>query len=571
MLSKIIIKNFALIEKEEIEFDNGLNVLSGETGAGKSIIFGALNFVLGERADKTFVRQNQPSMRVEAVFTNVLEDCLLLLDELGVDREEDNVFLSRTMNSEGKTEARINGCMVTATNLKRVTAFLIDVYGQHEHQSLLKTSSHIAILDNFAQEKLEDLKVLLKEKLAELKEINAGLNTNYGDEAQKQYKLELLDFQINEIKNAALIEGEEEELSSQKKLMQNSEKIARELQNINNILASGYNGSDISNALKEGEYALKGLKNIDLCFEELGEKLATLRFELMEIEAEIEDKNSLCIYDEDELNKIEERLDLIKSLKRKYGDSVEQINEFLLKTEKEYNDILNNDEIVANLTKQKFKLLDEIYVLTSKMTSIRKEVAHNLESNIVAELKDLGMKGANFVVDFASETTRENVEKNLTSNGVDEVEFLFSANIGQPLKQLSKVISGGEMSRFMLAYKKVVSEKDKIDCLLFDEIDNGISGNIGQEVAYKLAHIAKNCQVISISHLPQIVCMADKNFLIEKSVVNGETISNIKALEEEGVNKEIARLSGASESELSILHAKELREIANKYKMSINE
>ena len=571
MLSKIIIKNFALIEKEEIEFDNGLNVLSGETGAGKSIIFGALNFVLGERADKTFVRQNQPSMRVEAVFTNVLEDCLLLLDELGVDREEDNVFLSRTMNSEGKTEARINGCMVTATNLKRVTAFLIDVYGQHEHQSLLKTSSHIAILDNFAQEKLEDLKVLLKEKLAELKEINAGLNTNYGDEAQKQYKLELLDFQINEIKNAALIEGEEEELSSQKKLMQNSEKIARELQNINNILASGYNGSDISNALKEGEYALKGLKNIDLCFEELGEKLATLRFELMEIEAEIEDKNSLCIYDEDELNKIEERLDLIKSLKRKYGDSVEQINEFLLKTEKEYNDILNNDEIVANLTKQKFKLLDEIYVLTSKMTSIRKEVAHNLESNIVAELKDLGMKGANFVVDFASETTRENVEKNLTSNGVDEVEFLFSANIGQPLKQLSKVISGGEMSRFMLAYKKVVSEKDKIDCLLFDEIDNGISGNIGQEVAYKLAHIAKNCQVISISHLPQIVCMADKNFLIEKSVVNGETISNIKALEEEGVNKEIARLSGASESELSILHAKELREIANKYKISINE
>ena len=269
MLSRIIIKNFALIEKEEIEFDDGLNVLSGETGAGKSIIFGALNFVLGERADKSFVRQNQSSMRVEAVFTNVLNDVLALLDDLGVDREEDCVYLTRTMTSEGKTEARINGCMVTASNLKKVTSLLIDVYGQHEHQSLLKTSSHITILDNFAQDKLDDLKIKLKEKIAVLKEINAGLNNNFGDETQKQYKLELLDFQINEIKNASLVEGEEDELIAQKKLMQNSEKIATELQNINKILSAGYNGTDISNALKEGEYALKGLKNIDSYFDDV--------------------------------------------------------------------------------------------------------------------------------------------------------------------------------------------------------------------------------------------------------------------------------------------------------------
>lgn len=571
MLSRIIIKNFALIEKEEIEFDGGLNVLSGETGAGKSIIFGALNFVLGERADKTFVRQNQPSMRVEAVFTNISNDVLILLDELGVDREEDCVYLTRTMTAEGKTEARINGCIVTAANLKRVTSLLIDVYGQHEHQSLLKTSSHIAILDNFAQDKLDNLKAKLKEKITVLKEINAGLSNNFGDEAQKQYKLELLEFQINEIKNASLVEGEEDELVAQKKLMQNSEKIATELQNINKILSAGYNGSDISNALKEGEYALKGLKNIDLCFDELSEKLASLRFELMEIEAEIDDKTSLCVYDEDELNKIEERLDLIKSLKRKYGESVDLINEYLLKAEKEYNDILHNDEIVAKLAAQKVKVLDEIFDLANSITKVRKNVAKQLENDIVSELNDLGMKGASFVVDFAFEASREELEKQLTVNGVDQVEFLFSANVGQPLKQLSKVISGGEMSRFMLAYKKVVSEKDNINCLLFDEIDNGISGTIGQEVAYKLAHIAKSCQVISISHLPQIVCMADKNFLIEKTVVNGETMSNITPLQQEGVIKEIARLSGASESELSLAHANELRKSAGDYKKSINE
>lgn len=571
MLSRIIIKNFALIEKEEIEFGKGLNVLSGETGAGKSIIFGALNFVLGERADKSFLRQNQTSMRVEAVFSDVSTGALDLLDELGIDKEEDSIFLSRTMNAEGKTEARINGSFVTLANLKRVTSLLIDVYGQHEHQSLLKVSSHIDILDNFCDDKLDKLKVDLKEKISVLKEINASLNTNYGDEAQKKYKLELLEYQIDEIKKAGLIEGEEDELSSQKRLMQNSEKIAKELQNIKNIFASGYAGNDISNALKEGEYALKSLKNIDPCFEELGEKLASLRFELIDIEGEIEDKSSFCIYDEDELSKIEERLDLIKSLKRKYGESVEEIQHFLLKAEEEYNNILHNDEIVEKLTKQKRVLLEEIFKITSEITKVRKNIARILESNIISELKDLGMKGANFVVDFEKETTFESLENDLTSNGVDSVEFLFSANVGQPLKQLSKVISGGEMSRFMLAYKKVVSEKDNIHSLLFDEIDNGISGTIGQEVAYKLAHIARKCQVIAISHLPQIVSMADKNFLIEKGVVGGETVSNITPLEIDGTIKEIARLSGANESELALLHAKELREVANKYKTSINE
>ena len=571
MLAKIIIKNFALIEKEEIEFDKKLNVLSGETGAGKSIIFGALNFVLGERADKTFIRKDQTSMRVEAVFDNISSEVDAILDELGIDKEEDSVYLSRIMNSEGKTEARVNGTLVTASSLKRITSFLIDVYGQHEHQTLLKQGSHLEILDNYSGEELLPLKQKYKDKLTQLKQINDILSKNYGDEESKKHKLELLEYEINEITTACLVEGEEEELLSQKKIIQNSEKIAKELENIKSILYSGYNGGDITSALKETEYSLKGLKNIDECFADFAEKMESLRFELMSLEGEIEEKCSLCEYDENELNSIEERLDLIKSLKRKYGTTIDEINSYLISAKQEYDNIVHNDEIVAKLTKEKETLLDELFVLVNKITNVRKKYAKRLENSILGELKDLGMKGANFVVAFSEDANRSEVEKRLLNSGVDEVEFMFTANVGQPLKQLSKVISGGEMSRFMLAYKKVVSEKDNIDCLLFDEIDNGISGTIGQEVANKLAHISRKCQVISISHLSQIVCMADKNFLIEKKVVCGETLSNISPIDGEQLNKEIARLNGASISELSLLHAKELKENADSYKLSINE
>ena len=566
MLQKLTIKNVALIEKAEIEFCKGLNVLSGETGAGKSVILDSVNFVLGAKADKAMIRHGETECMVKAEFLlPTSSKAIQTLLEMDVETDGE-IVVSRRFSDGGKNSIKINGSTVTAAMLRKVTDSLVDVHGQSEHFFLLKESNQLKVLDDVIGEELTPKKQQLNAKLAEVKEIDRQIAKLGGDEQERSRRLDLLQFQIEEIRNANIQEGEEEELLSRRNKMNNLEKIIGGLRDAAYAL-SGEGG--VLDGLRGAERSLSSISKIDEEYAEIYEKIEGIVMEADDVSETISSLSDELYFDENEADEIEARLDIIRSLKRKYGGNKEEIDLYFQTISKEYDLLSDCEGKYAELTANKGRLEKEIYRICREITLIRKTRGEEFCGRVIQELRTLNIEHAQFALDFA-EYSEEDVFK-ATANGLDNVTFLFSANAGEPMKPLGKIISGGEMSRFMLAIKTQLSDVNEISTYIFDEIDAGISGKTAKVVGEKLARIAKTKQIIAVSHLAQIACMSDCEYLIEKIEESDKTLTYVRELDEAGRKQEIVRLLGGGENdEYALKHAEELLKQAKEYKRSIN-
>lgn len=562
MLEHLHIKNVALITESEIDFQNGLNIISGETGAGKSMVIDSLNFALGERTSSNFLRKGEKMALVEAVFSVKDKGILKRLEENGISIEEDGtILLTRTMSQSGKTICRINGNIVTVGMMKECAEGLLDIHGQHNHQSLFNTTKHIQILDRFCGKELEEAKEDFEISYKSFKEIEKNLMKLLGDEQQRARKIDLLQFQVEEISQAKLREEEEEELLETKKRLIHAEKI-RSL--TENSLCLLYHGTETqSSSIDQLSKALQDIADLT----KYDEKINTIYETLSSVYAQIDDAvrdlkhyKDTILEEPEELENIEERIQLIYHLKKKYGNNVKEILQFYQDATKELNFLSNSEEMVQQLTQKKKKIEKELFQKAEKLSDIRRKKAQEIQKEIEKQLWDLEMKHGRFVISIED-------KKEITHNGKDKVEFLISANAGEELKPLTKIASGGEMSRVMLALKTVLAKADNIEVFIFDEIDTGVSGRTAQKVAEKMAFIAKTHQIICITHLPQIAAMADHHFLIEKNSEEQKTITTVTALDKEKSVSEIARLiGGAKITQATWIAAKELKEQANALK-----
>lgn len=568
MLQKLIINNVALIDCAQIEFKNGLNVLSGETGAGKSVIMESLNFVLGAKADRTLIRSGESECFVKAEFfigdnPSINE----VLDELDVDRD-DSIIISRKFNVDGKNSIKINGNTVTAGMLKKLTAFLVDVHGQSEHFNLLKTSNQLSLIDKFGGENLSNIKETLSSLFSKYKALTNQIDAlGGGDESQRLMRLDILQYQINEIENCGLKENEEDELKEIKDKLVYQERIISALNSVSSAVKDEGGLNDV----------MGNLLRVTSSVATLGKDLSDINERLNNVFAELDDLGDLASdlaesfdYSEYSLDSIELRLDQIKQLKKKYGNDYAEIQDFLSNAVSEKEKLENFNVTAEQLLKEKQKLEDELFSYYIKLSETRKISATNFTNNVLSELKDLGMSKSSFEVRFDSKEKSEC--KYDSDNGIDSVEFLFSANLGEPLKPLSAVISGGEMSRFMLAIKAQTAKYNDVETFVFDEIDTGISGVVAKIVAEKFAKISQNIQIVAITHLPQISAMADNNLFIEKRENGQKTITSVVELSEIEKINEITRLIGGNvESESARAHSIELIKTAQEYKKSLKK
>jgi DNA repair protein RecN (Recombination protein N) len=570
MLLHLDIHNVALIDRVSIELGEGLNILTGETGAGKSIIIDSINSVLGGRVSKDLIRTGKDRALVEAVFQ--LDDGRLdyLLGSLGLDPEEDGtVLLSREVTSSGKSTCRINGKLVTVSMLREIGEKLIDIHGQHDNQSLLKTENHLELLDSFDGDKISKLKANYVELLNEYRAIRNKLRELSGDMGERERRMDLLRFQIEEIKKSNLKPGEEEELKRQRKLLSNAEKIIGILSSTYDLLYGGRaEGFSVTDAISSTLSGLGTISDLDERYSRIYEKIETLTYQLEDVVEEIRNERDRVDFSPELLEETDERLDLIFRLKRKYGNSIEDINAYCKKCEVELQELIDSTEISEKLQSRLYTLEKELYDAALKLNASRNNAAKVLESQIGKELAELEMKNAQFKVSIEFNDEKDaNGQRRYTTSGLDKVEFLFSANAGEPLKPLSKIASGGEMARVMLAIKTILADVDRIPTLIFDEIDSGISGKAANKVGEKLSYISGKHQVICVTHLTQIACMADNHFLIEKTSKEGNTYTMVKKITGTQRRDEIARLlGGISISPITIQHAEEMLNNAQKFK-----
>lgn len=538
MITNLHIKNIGIIDDIEVDLGQGLNVLTGETGAGKSLIIGSLNIISGGRFSKDMIRKGETNSFVEVA----------LYEPENENSIDGTIIISREISVNGKNMCKINGRMVTVNELKEFMKKIIEIHGQNDSQNLLENKEHIKYLDNFSGEKIEELKKENKNLYERYLEIKKELKENYGDEKERERKLDLLKYQLQEIEEANLIDGEEEELSNKQKIIENSEKIAKTLQDVD--LAIGENAIDIiSNSIRN----LEKIESFNSKYQETANNLKSAYYELQEISRDITNYKEEVDFDEDEQKEIENRLDLIFSLKRKYGNSIKEILEYKEEVEKEIYRIDNLDEYLNKLKKEEKEIKQKLDIMGEKIHEIREKQGQNLSMEINKNLQDLEMKNAkvNIHVDYIQDEYYE--------NGKDKVVFYIKTNVGEDEKELSKVASGGEMSRIMLAIKAVLASYDNTSSLVFDEIDTGISGKAANAVAEKLAKISEKHQVLCISHLPNIAAVADYHYFISKNIVNERTSTSIKQLNEEEKIHEIARISSGEINEISIKYAEKLR------------
>lgn len=559
MIEWLSVRNIALIEALDLTLGGGLNILSGETGAGKSIIIDSLNFVLGERADKTLIRYGSESASVEAAFSDyVTPQISAYLDEFGIDAE-DTLVIRRKMTVDGKNECRINGRVSTLSVLKGLTELLVDIHGQHEHQSLVKPSNHLGMLDALGGEKI----AAAREEVAKLHSEYRALKeefARFGDEDERARKLDVLGFQIDELEKAELRDGEEEELLEKRARIRNAEKIISALDTARAIL-DGRGGASVAGELKSAASCLIPVASYDERFSAVADRLDSAKTEVADIADTLADLLDESDYDAGAAEKVEERLERVRAIKRKYGGSVAAAMDFLEKARAEKDVLENASERVEQLAKLIKNAGDKLSSSAQKLSRLRAECASRFEKDIMGELKDLGMAGTTFEVKTVSDFDADSVGE----NGGDAVEFLISPNVGEPLKPLAKIISGGEMSRFMLAMKNIVAGVDNIGTMVFDEIDTGISGRISAVVAEKMFNISLKRQVIAVTHMPALAAMADRHYLIEKGVEGGKTLTHITLLDDS--LPEIARLiGGADYSSHALPHAAEMKKNADEYK-----
>lgn len=567
MLRTLTISNIALIDKSEIEFTDGLNILTGETGAGKSIIIDSLNFVMGCRADKTLIRYGETEATVEAEFINVNDRVRSMLEEFEIEYD-DELIISRKMTTEGKNVCRINGVKLTVSALKDIAGAMVDIYGQHENSVLLSSDTHIGIIDNFGGKSLDKIKSDYKNLFKEYKKTLSEID-KYGSLQDVNKKLDTLQRQIKEIKDAEINPGEEERLVKKCDIYDNAEEILSALTNAHILL----NGDMDNNALDNIGRAFKELSKItdyDKEISDCTERLEELRIELSDISSTLGAHLDRVDFDEYEARDTINRLEKIRNIESKYGNTEEDVLEYLDKIEEEYDYYSNSEFELDKLEKNLTVLKEELYNKAKLLTEKRKKVSKEFSVLVEAEMKELGMPNTKFVIEFGETYDMNNFLSYCNSEGADRLEFLISPNAGQPPKSLSKIISGGEMSRFMLAIKKISAELDGVNVMVFDEIDTGISGKIAGVVAKKLYDISVDRQVLAVTHLPQLASMADSHYLIEKTSDNITTETNVRLLNPEEDILEIARIiGGAEDSEYAIPHAKEMKNNSNLYKSQI--
>nr|WP_288690753.1 DNA repair protein RecN [uncultured Anaerotignum sp.] len=552
MLEHLHIRNVALIKESEISFGDGLNILTGETGAGKSMIIDSLQFALGGRAGKDFLRHGEKQAAVEALFSVQSQALTEKLAENGIAPEEDGTLLiTRTLSEAGKSVCRINGSTVTVGMLKEIAEDMIDIYGQHEHQSLLNPVKHIRLLDRFCGAGFGEAMEEYKNSRQRLKDLEKQLAILIGDESQREQRMDMLLFQKEEIEAAELQEGEEDALLEQKKRLSSMERLIRLTGESVTLL---YDGDDRApsacDQLGDALAKLREAAEYDAALSPLADALADGYAAVEDCARELKREAEKQEADPEELERIEERLQLFYKLKRKYGGSIEAVLEFYEKAVQELEFLSNSSEKAAELSAKKAAEEKRLSALAETLTARRRATAEQVEEQIETALHDMEMKHARFHIQIEEKA-------DWGADGKDKVEFLISANAGEPLKPLAKIASGGEMSRVMLALKTVLVDADEIGTFIFDEIDTGVSGRTARRVGEKMRFLGGKRQLLCITHLPQIAAMADNHFLIEKESDAGETVTRVTALDEEGAVREVARLMN-DVTETTLAAAREL-------------
>ena len=555
MLSVLHIENIAVIEQANISFDRGFNVLTGETGAGKSIVIDAISAILGERTYRDVIRTGAGRAFVSAVFTGTPR--LAWFEENQIPYDPDELLVQREIYTDGKNVCRVNGRPVTVSILKRLGEQLIQIHGQHDSQQLFDEATHLQYLDLFSRD--GSLLGQYSEKYARVQALRQEIDRLSMGESEKLRLVETLKFQIDEIERAALHPGEDEELEARRKVLQNAEKITGALQSAMAALYGDESSSGAAELLAGAEQALSRVERVDESIGALHGKISDLMYAAQDAAEELRDTLDGLSYSAEELEEIESRLDTIHRLKRKYGASCEEILQFLENAKTQLDEIEFASDRIERLEKQLHKAKKEAEDAALALRAARKETAEKLQIRIQTELAQLDMPKIRFVCQFE--------EIPLSPTGMDGVRFLMSANVGEALKPLSKVASGGELARIMLAMKNVLAEQDAVQTLIFDEVDAGVSGRAAQKVAEKLSDVARGKQVLCVTHLPQIAAMADTHFIVEKRVENDRTYTSVLQLSREERRKELARITGGAEITPVLLQgAEELLAAADRYK-----
>ncbi len=551
MLQTLYVKNLALIDEVEVDLQKGLNILTGETGAGKSIIIDSISFALGEKVDKHMLREKDEAGYVELIFSNLSDSVTAQLRALEIEPEDDTVILSRKITG-GRSVAKINGESVPASRLKEAAGCLIDIHGQHEHQSLLHASKHLEYLDDYAGEKLEEKKRSLAGAYKAYTACKKRLEEQCTDKEEQARELSFLEYEVSEILAAKLAPGEDENLENEYRRMTNSKKIMEALQLVDQ--AAGENGA--SAMIGRGVRELSAVSSYDEPLEGLEEQLSQIEDLLSDFHRELTGYMDSAQFDGERFAQVEERLDEINRLKAKYGSSIEAILSACEEKQARIDQLKHFDTYEKKLREKYEQAKAQVDALCQQVSEIRKAAGALLREKMISALQDLNFLDVQFDLQFTQ-------TGHYSANGFDAMEFLISTNPGEPLRGLKDIASGGELSRIMLALKSVLAENDEIDTLIFDEIDTGISGRTAQMVSQKLHMIAKNHQVICITHLPQIAAMADAHFYIEKNVVDASTVTQLTLLDEEQSVAELGRmLGGVTVTDTVLESAREMKKLA---------
>ena len=558
MLELLHIENIAIIEAADIEFAPGFNALTGETGAGKSIVIDSLSAVLGQRTSRELIRTGAEKAFVSAAFSGMAPE---LTEELGIQPEADGtLLLQREIQTDGKNVCRVNGRPVTVGQLRALGARLLNIHGQHDGQQLLDEEQHIVYLDSFGR--VESLAITYAEKYKNFTDIRRQIGALQMDEAEKARRVDTLQYQIEELRRAKLTPGEEEELTARRGMLRNAEKFLDAVAGADYALNGDDSGGGALSALRQAQDALGGVRHLDDAFGQLYERLGEAYSEVYDIAATVEDKRGELDVSPGELDRVESRMDLLYRLKKKYGATVEDMLDYQARCEAELAQIEDAGDTLARLEQALSKAEKEARQAAQALSDARKAAAEQLTAQILAELQQLDMGKIRFAVDFA--------EKPLDSDGMDAVRFLMSANVGEELRPIHKIASGGELARIMLAMKNVLSEQDHVGTMVFDEVDTGVSGRAAQKVAEKMARISRRKQVLCVTHLPQLAAMADTHFSVEKGERGGRTYTEVRRLDREQRRRELARLTGGSHVSQTMLDgAEELLVQAEKFRAEL--
>ena len=557
MLYSLHVKNLALIKEQEIEFSNGLNILTGETGAGKSVVIGSVNLALGAKADPSLIRTGEEYALVELVFGVENDHQRKLLEELEIPVEEDGTLVIQRKIMQGRSVSKVSGETVTAKQLKDISNILINIHGQNDHQELLHKKKHIEILDNYCMDDLSGLFELLSDEYARLKELEKKLSETDIDENTRLRETELLEYEVKEISDAALVSGEDEQLESAYRKMVNGRKISEAANTVLNLTGSGEMEESASDMVGRAVRELTSVSSYDSELEGLLSQISDVENLLADFNHALSGYLDSLEFDDEEFRNVEDRLNTVNHLKDKYGGSIEQVLKSLAEKEERLKAISDLDAHRDRLKKDYEECFCKVNVLCEKISKVRKKGAESLQEKLKDALIDLNFLDVRFEIDI------ESSDDKITSKGYDEAQFMISTNPGEALRALDQIASGGELSRIMLALKTVVADRDDISTLIFDEIDAGISGRTAWKVSQKLGELSANHQIICITHLPQIAAMADTHYMIEKGLDGGRTVTSIYALSEKLSEKELGRLLGGDElTEATLLNAREMKQMA---------